>query len=57
MKNFNVKIPVWTDINVVVEASNKVEAEAKALSIAIEKHPLVTWEVDEQREYETKELE
>lgn len=50
MKTYNVKIPVWETIEIVVKAKSKQDALNKAIEQAVEEQPKVYWQVDDERE-------
>ena len=51
-KIYKVKVPVWSTIEVEVIAESEEHAEEVALFKAIEDHPKVDWEVDQERDFE-----
>ena len=56
-KKYEVKIPVWEVITVVVEATTTEKAEILAVAKAVKEQPRVYWQVDMEADIEIRELD
>jgi hypothetical protein len=46
---YRVVVPIWANIELEIDADNKEDALEKGIKEAIDKHPMVSWELDEYR--------